>query len=56
MALDGRRRRFGLLLLAERGDLTDDYEVDCLLAETKASRWPASCCRRPSTPRSTSPT
>jgi ParB family chromosome partitioning protein len=24
MALDGRRRRFGLLLLAERGDVTDD--------------------------------
>jgi len=38
MALDGRRRRFGLLLLAERGDLTDDYEVDCLLAETKAQQ------------------
>ena len=34
MALDGRRRRFGLLLLRDRGDLTDDYEVDCLLAET----------------------
>jgi ParB family chromosome partitioning protein len=38
MALDGRRRRFGLLLLRERGDLTDDYEVDCLLAETKAQQ------------------
>lgn len=38
MALDGRRRRFGLLLLAERGDVTDDYEVDCLLAETKAQQ------------------
>ncbi|MCI3130976.1 ParB/RepB/Spo0J family partition protein [Phenylobacterium aquaticum] len=38
MALDGRRRRFGLLLLAERGEVTDDYEVDCLLAETKAQQ------------------
>jgi ParB family chromosome partitioning protein len=38
MALDGRRRRFGLLLLRERGDLSDDYEVDCLLAETKAQQ------------------
>ena len=38
MALDGRRRRLGLLLLRERGDLTDDYEVDCLLAETKAQQ------------------
>jgi ParB family chromosome partitioning protein len=38
MALDGRRRRFGLLLLAERGDVTDDYEVDCLLAETRAQQ------------------
>lgn len=38
MALDGRRRRFGLLLLAERGEVTEDYEVDCLLAETKAQQ------------------
>ena len=38
MALDGRRRRFGLLLLRDRGDLTDDYEIDCLLAETKAQQ------------------
>lgn len=38
MALDGRRRRLGLLLLRERGDLTDEYEVDCLLAETKAQQ------------------
>ncbi len=38
MALDGRRRRLGLLLLRERGDLTDDYEIDCLLAETKAQQ------------------
>ena len=38
MALDGRRRRFGLLLLRDRGDLTDDYEVDCRLAETRAQQ------------------
>ena len=38
MALDGRRRRLGLLLLRERGDITDDYVVDCLLAETKAQQ------------------
>jgi ParB family chromosome partitioning protein len=38
MALDGRRRRLGLLLLCERGDITDDYEIDCLLAETRAQQ------------------
>ena len=38
MALDGRRRRLGLLLLRDRGDLTDDYEIDCLLAETQAQQ------------------
>lgn len=38
MALDGRRRRMGLLLLRDRGDITDDYEVECLLAETKAQQ------------------
>ena len=38
MALDGRRRRFALLLLRDRGDLTDDHEIDCLLAETKAQQ------------------
>ena len=38
VALDGRRRRLGLLLLRDRGDLTDDYQVDCLLAETKAQQ------------------
>jgi ParB family chromosome partitioning protein len=38
MALDGRRRRLGLLLLRERGDVTDDYEIDCLLAETRAQQ------------------
>ena len=38
VALDGRRRRLGLLLLRDRGDITDDYEVECLLAETKAQQ------------------
>ena len=38
MALDGRRRRFGLILLRERGDVGDDYVIDCLLAETAAQQ------------------
>lgn len=38
VALDGRRRRLGLLLLRDRGDITDDYQVECLLAETKAQQ------------------
>ena len=38
MALDGRRRRLGLLLLRDRGDIGDDYLVDCLLAETAAQQ------------------
>lgn len=38
MALDGRRRRFGLILLRERGDIGDDYLIDCLLAETPAQQ------------------
>ena len=38
MALDGRRRRFALLMLKARGDITDDYLVDCRLAETKAQQ------------------
>lgn len=38
MALDGRRRRFGLMLLRERGDIGDDYLIDCLLAETPAQQ------------------
>ncbi|MFT4935740.1 MAG: ParB family chromosome partitioning protein [Pseudoalteromonas distincta] len=38
MALDGRRRRFGLILLRERGDIDDDYLIDCLLAETPAQQ------------------
>jgi len=38
MALDGRRRRFGLLVLRDRGDIDDDYLIDCLLAETPAQQ------------------
>lgn len=38
MALDGRRRRFGLILLRERGDVDDDYRIECLLAETPAQQ------------------
>ncbi len=38
MALDGRRRRFALLLLKERGAIDDDYLVECQLAETKAQQ------------------
>lgn len=56
MALDGRRRRLGSLALRDRGDITDDYLVECLLAETKAQRPPPSCYPTPSTPRSTWPT
>lgn len=38
MALDGRRRRMALLLLKERGDIDDDYPIDCKLAVTKAQQ------------------
>jgi ParB family chromosome partitioning protein len=38
MALDGRRRRYALLQLKARGDIADDYLVDCRLAETKAQQ------------------
>jgi ParB family chromosome partitioning protein len=38
MALDGRRRRMGLLLLLQRGAIGDDYLVDCQLAETPAQQ------------------
>lgn len=38
MALDGRRRRFALLLLKAQGRIDDDYLVDCQLAETKAQQ------------------
>jgi ParB family chromosome partitioning protein len=41
MALDGRRRRFGLILMRERGEIDDDYLVDCLLAETPAQQMAA---------------
>jgi ParB family chromosome partitioning protein len=38
MALDGRRRRLGLIILRDRGDVDDDYLIDCLLAETAAQQ------------------
>jgi ParB family chromosome partitioning protein len=38
MALDGRRRRMGLLLNRDADKITDDYLVDCFLAETKAQQ------------------
>lgn len=38
MALDGRRRRFALLALRDRGDLDDDYPVVCKLAVSKAQQ------------------
>ena len=38
MALDGRRRRFGLLVLRDRGAIDDDYPVACKLAATKAQQ------------------
>jgi ParB family chromosome partitioning protein len=38
MALDGRRRRFSLLVLRDRGDIDDDYPVVCKLAVTKAQQ------------------
>jgi ParB family chromosome partitioning protein len=38
MALDGRRRRMGLLMKLEAGEITEDYLVDCRLAETKAQQ------------------
>jgi len=38
MALDGRRRRMGLLLLQDRGAIDGDYAIECLLAETKAQQ------------------
>ncbi len=38
MALDGRRRRFALLLLRDRGDIDDDHPVVCKLAVTKAQQ------------------
>ena len=38
MALDGRRRRFALLILLARGDISEDYLVECQLAETPAQQ------------------
>jgi ParB family chromosome partitioning protein len=38
MALDGRRRRFGLILLREAGRIDDDYLIDCKLAVTPAQQ------------------
>src|ERR1019366_7911449 len=38
MALDGRRRRFSLLVLRDRGDINDEYPVVCKLAVTKAQQ------------------
>jgi ParB family chromosome partitioning protein len=38
MVLDGRRRRFALLLRVERGEITLDAEVDCRLAADRASQ------------------
>lgn len=38
MALDGRRRRFSLLLLRDRGDIDDGHPVVCKLAVTKAQQ------------------
>lgn len=38
MVLDGRRRRFALLLRVERGVASLDDEVECLLANSKAAQ------------------
>jgi ParB family chromosome partitioning protein len=38
MVLDGRRRRFALLVRVDRGEITLDDEVECLLAADKASQ------------------
>ncbi|MGH6964690.1 MAG: ParB/RepB/Spo0J family partition protein, partial [Phenylobacterium sp.] len=38
MVLDGRRRRYAQLLRVERGEITLDDEVDCLLAGDKAAQ------------------
>ncbi|WP_165191567.1 ParB/RepB/Spo0J family partition protein [Caulobacter soli] len=38
MALDGRRRRMGLLVLLERGVITEDYEFDVFLVVDKAAQ------------------
>jgi ParB family chromosome partitioning protein len=38
MTLDGRRRRMGLLLLLERGVITEDYEFDVFLVVDQAAQ------------------
>jgi len=38
MALDGRRRRIGLLRLRDAGQIDDDYEFECFLAADKAAQ------------------
>jgi ParB family chromosome partitioning protein len=38
MALDGRRRRFALIALRDRGDIDDDYPVVCKLAVSKGQQ------------------
>ena len=38
MALDGRRRRMALLLLLDRGVITEDHELDVLLVVDKAAQ------------------
>ena len=38
MVLDGRRRRFGLLLRRDRGEIDDDHPVSCKLAVTPAQQ------------------
>jgi ParB family chromosome partitioning protein len=38
MVLDGRRRRFGLLLRRDRGEVDDEHQVTCKLAVTPAQQ------------------
>lgn len=38
MTLDGRRRRFGLLLRRDRGEIDDDFPVTCKLAVSPAQQ------------------
>lgn len=38
MVLDGRRRRFALLRLAADGVIPEDFEVECLLAASRAAQ------------------
>lgn len=41
MVLDGRRRRFALLRLVADGSIPEDFEVECLLAATRAAQTAA---------------